>query len=88
MRAAAAAAAEHAGTAAAAKRAGALLALFTEQVTVTGHPISGPVSDDTFLGPPSKNACGRATKRHREEPSPPAARPKRRDDRTSSLITK
>ena len=28
---------------------------------------------------------GRATKRHREEPWPPAARPKRRDDRTYSL---
>ena len=28
---------------------------------------------------------GRATKRHREEPSPPAVRPKRRDDRTSSF---
>ena len=35
------------------------------------------------FGPPCPR--GRETKRHREEPWPPAARPKRRHDRTSSF---
>lgn len=44
-------------------------------------------TSNTCTGVACDTACrhGRETKRHREEPWPPAARPKRRDDRTSSL---